>query len=206
MFSKAFRAFSAGKQIAWLADLRRPQRRGELRCSASSFPRPTRSPSPTPSAFWPDMAARPRARPFSSACLGDAIGFLISPVDVYWLYGLTLGLFGFLTGWIMNGIKREDTVWLFGKAILAFAVGLYRHHLFLEHAGAVFVRVYLSLGRNGAKDFLGLPRRAAVHPVDRLCRQCRSLPRRAAFLRKVQAKILISAARGRAPSAAARGR
>lgn len=54
--------------------------------------------------------------------LGDLIGFLIRPVMVYWFFGVTIGLFGFFSGLIMNGIRKEGTGWLYGKAAISFAV------------------------------------------------------------------------------------
>ena len=59
---------------------------------------------------------------FIVGLLGDLIGFLIRPSGVYWFSGLTIGLFGFLSGLIMNGIRKEGTGWLYGKAAIAFAV------------------------------------------------------------------------------------
>ena len=121
MFSKAFRSFSMSKQIAYLAIFIALSVAANsvlgVELSASNKIAFTYTVS-----FLAGYLLGP-VPAFLVGFIGDAIGFLISPVDVYWLYGLTLGLFGFLTGWIMNGIKREDTVWLFGKAILAFAVG-----------------------------------------------------------------------------------
>ena len=40
--------------------------------------------------------------------LGDAIGFLLVPQDVYWLFGLTLGVYAFLMGVVMNFQVRAD--------------------------------------------------------------------------------------------------
>ena len=59
---------------------------------------------------------------FIVGLLGYAIGFLLVPSGVYWFFGVTLGLFGFLSGLIMNGIRREGKGWLYGKAAIAFAV------------------------------------------------------------------------------------
>ncbi len=60
---------------------------------------------------------------FIVGVVGDAIGFLIQPVGVFWFFGVTLGLFGFLTGLIMNGIRTKTVKGLYAKAVLAFAVG-----------------------------------------------------------------------------------
>lgn len=121
MFSKAFRSFSMSKQIAYLAIFIALSVAANsvlgVELSASNKIAFTYTVS-----FLAGYLLGP-VPAFLVGFIGDAIGFLISPVDVYWLYGLTLGLFGFLTGWIMNGIRREDAGWLFGKAILAFAVG-----------------------------------------------------------------------------------
>ena len=58
---------------------------------------------------------------FIVGVVGDAIGFLIQPVGVFWFFGVTLGLFGFLTGLIMNGIRTKTVKGLYAKAALAFA-------------------------------------------------------------------------------------
>ena len=42
------------------------------------------------------------------ALLGDAIGYLVNPVGVYWLFGLTLGVYAFLMGVVMNFQVRAD--------------------------------------------------------------------------------------------------
>ena len=39
---------------------------------------------------------------FFVALFGDVIGYLVNPVGVYWLYGVTLGLYAFLMGVVMN--------------------------------------------------------------------------------------------------------
>lgn len=60
---------------------------------------------------------------FVVGVVGDAIGFLIQPVGVFWFFGVTLGLFGFLSGLIMNGIRTRTAKGLYAKAALTFAVG-----------------------------------------------------------------------------------
>lgn len=45
---------------------------------------------------------------FCIALLGDAIGYLVNPVGVYWLFGLTLGVYAFLMGVVMNFQARAD--------------------------------------------------------------------------------------------------
>lgn len=60
---------------------------------------------------------------FIVGVVGDAIGFLIQPVGVFWFFGVTLGLFGFLSGLIMNGIRTKTEKGLYAKAAFAFAVG-----------------------------------------------------------------------------------
>ena len=122
MFSKVFRSFSVSKQVAYLAIFI------ALSVAANSVLGIELSPSNKITftytvCFFAGYILGP-VPAFLVGLIGDAIGFLISPVEVYWLYGLTLGLFGFLVGWIMNCIHREDKGWLFGKAILAFVAFL----------------------------------------------------------------------------------
>ena len=121
MFTKVFRSFSVSKQVAYLAIFI------ALSVAANSVLGIELSTSNKITftytvCFFAGYILGP-VPAFLVGLIGDAIGFLISPVDVYWLYGLTLGMFGFLVGWIMNCIRREDKGWLFGKAILAFVVG-----------------------------------------------------------------------------------
>ena len=53
--------------------------------------------------------------------LGDGIGFLLKPQDVYWFYGLTLGLFGMIAGFIRK-IPLQGRGGVFGKAVAALLV------------------------------------------------------------------------------------
>ena len=45
---------------------------------------------------------------FGIALLGDVIGYLVNPVGVYWLFGLTLGVYAFLMGVVMNFKVRAE--------------------------------------------------------------------------------------------------
>ena len=54
--------------------------------------------------------------------LGDGIGFLLKPQDVYWLFGLTLGLYGMLAG-CARKLPLRGRGGVFGKAALALAAG-----------------------------------------------------------------------------------
>lgn len=60
---------------------------------------------------------------FFIAFLGDAIGYLANPSGVYWLFGLTLGVYALMMGMIMNvkwGEKKSAT---YLKTILALIIG-----------------------------------------------------------------------------------
>ncbi len=121
MFSKTFRAFSAGKQIAWLAVF------VALSVAANSYIGIELSATNKITftyavCFFAGWLMGP-VPGFLVGMLGDAIGFLIKPVDIYWLYGLTLGLYGALTGWVMNAIRFGGKGWLYGKAAIALAAG-----------------------------------------------------------------------------------
>ena len=58
---------------------------------------------------------------FAVGFLGDAIGFLLVPQDVYWLFGLTLGLFGMIAGFVRKLPLRGRTG-VFGKACIALLI------------------------------------------------------------------------------------
>lgn len=53
--------------------------------------------------------------------LGDAIGFLLVPQDVYWFFGLTLGLFGMIAGFVRK-IPLRGRAGVFGKAVIALVI------------------------------------------------------------------------------------
>lgn len=53
--------------------------------------------------------------------LGDAIGFLLVPQDVYWLFGLTLGLYGMIAGFVRK-LPLRGRAGVFGKACIALLV------------------------------------------------------------------------------------
>lgn len=53
--------------------------------------------------------------------LGDAIGFLLVPQDVYWFFGLTLGLIGMIAGFARK-LPLRGKRGVFFKALIAFAV------------------------------------------------------------------------------------
>ena len=60
---------------------------------------------------------------FVVAFLGDALGYLINPQGVYWLFGVTLGVYAFIMGAAMNapfGKGRGAPYW---KAAIAFVTG-----------------------------------------------------------------------------------
>lgn len=60
---------------------------------------------------------------FAVGFLGDAIGYLIVPSGVFWLFGVTLGLYGFITGIIMNLIPLEGKKGFAVKAVIALIAG-----------------------------------------------------------------------------------
>lgn len=120
MFSKTFRSFSAAKQTAFLA----------VFIAASVVANSYLNIDVTPStkitfSYFVCFFAGFLLGPFPGfivGILGDAIGFLLVPSGVYWLFGLTLGLYGFFAGVFMNLIPGEGKKWLYGKAAITFAV------------------------------------------------------------------------------------
>ena len=58
---------------------------------------------------------------FTVGFLGDAIGFLLVPQDVYWLFGLTLGLYGMIAGFVRK-LPLRGRAGVFGKACIALLV------------------------------------------------------------------------------------
>lgn len=60
---------------------------------------------------------------FAVGFLGDAIGFLLAPSGVFWLFGLTLGLFGLIVGFLLHLNVWEDRKWgTFAKAAISLLV------------------------------------------------------------------------------------
>lgn len=58
---------------------------------------------------------------FAVGFLGDAIGFLLVPQDVYWLFGLTLGLTGLLAG-LVRKLPLYGRKGVFLKALVFFVL------------------------------------------------------------------------------------
>ena len=58
---------------------------------------------------------------FLTGFLGDAIGFLLVPQDVYWLFGLTLGLIGVLAG-VARKLPLYGKKGVFFKACIFFVI------------------------------------------------------------------------------------
>lgn len=119
MFSKSFVALSVGKKTALLAIFI------ALSVVANMF-----SLDVTPSfkvtftytvCFFAAMlmGAVPA---FAVGFIGDAIGYLLRPSGVYWLFGFTLGLYGFIAGIVMNYVPVKGKAALIVKTLIAFAV------------------------------------------------------------------------------------
>lgn len=113
---------------------------------------------------------------FIVGVVGDAIGFLIQPSEVFWFFGVTLGLFGFLSGLIMNGIRTKTTKGLYAKALLTFIVGFLVITCIVNSVVQLLLYVSVLLGRRVQKGFLDLSRRQAGPAVGRLCRRTSSCP------------------------------
>lgn len=120
MFSKFFLSLSAGKKIAFLAVF-----------TALSVAVNFLSIDITPTnkitftyllCFFAGifLGAVPA---FSVAFLGDSISFLIAPTGVFWLFGLTLGLYAFLVGAVMNLLPVSGKKGVYIKAVIALSVG-----------------------------------------------------------------------------------
>lgn len=54
--------------------------------------------------------------------VGDGIGFLIKPSGVYWLFGLTLGIYAFLAGIVVRYLPARGRAAPYIKAAVALAV------------------------------------------------------------------------------------
>ena len=118
MFSKAFRSFSVGKQIAFLALFI------ALAVAVNSFELNLGFAKITFSyfvCFFAGALLGPLPG-FAVGLLGDAIGFLIVPQGVYWFFGVTLGLFGFLSGLFVNKLHIAGRRGVYLKAAIALAV------------------------------------------------------------------------------------
>lgn len=120
MFTKVFRSFSPSKQIAYLALFIALS----VACNSFLDIDVTASNKITFTyfiCFYAGFLLGP-VPGFIVGLLGDAIGFLIKQSGIYWLFGLTLGLFGFLSGIIMKYIPWSGKKGLYGKAAVSFAV------------------------------------------------------------------------------------
>lgn len=119
MFSKSFVSLSSGKKIALLAIF-----------IALSVVANMLSIDVTPSfkitftytvCFFAAtvMGAVPA---FAVGFIGDAIGYLLAPNGVYWFFGFTLGLYGFIAGIVMNYLPVDGKAALVVKTLIAFIV------------------------------------------------------------------------------------
>lgn len=59
---------------------------------------------------------------FAVGFLGDAIGFILKPQDVYWFFGVTLGLIGVIAGLIRNLIPLKGRKGIYAKACIALSL------------------------------------------------------------------------------------
>lgn len=118
MFSKAYKAFSAGRKLAYLAVFI------ALSVAVNSFELNLVVAKVTFTYLVCFTAAvlLGGVPAFAVGFLGDAIGFLINPSGVYWLFGLTLGLFGFLSGILVHTIRIPGKHGVYARAVIALAV------------------------------------------------------------------------------------
>ena len=118
MFSRAYKSFSAGRKLAYLAVFI------ALSVAVNSFELNlvVAKVTFTYLVCFTAAALLGGVPAFVVGFLGDAIGFLISPSGVYWFFGLTLGIFGFLCGVIMNAIRIPGKHGVYIRAVIALAV------------------------------------------------------------------------------------
>lgn len=119
MFSKSFSALSSGKKIALLAVFMALS----VVVNVFGIDTPTFKITLTYIVCFYAALLMGAVPAFVVGFLGDAIGFLIFPNGgVYWLYGLTLGLYGFFAGVILHCLPVKGKGAQYLKAAVAFAV------------------------------------------------------------------------------------
>lgn len=119
MFSKFFAALSPAKKTAYLAVFI------ALSVVANSFSidvTPTFKITCTYTVCFFAAFLLGAAPAFLVGFLGDTLGFLLMPQGSFWLFGVTLGLYGFFAGIILHYIPLQGKRGLLVKTLLAFAV------------------------------------------------------------------------------------
>lgn len=120
MFSKFFVSLSAGKKIAFLAMFT------ALSVAVNFLDvdvTPTNKMTLTYTVCFFAGVFLGAVPAFAVAFLGDAIGYLLKPVGIFWLFGVTLGLYAFLAGMIMNAIPSAGKKGFWVKAVIALIAG-----------------------------------------------------------------------------------
>ena len=81
---------------------------------------------------------------FGIAFIGDAVGYLINPVGVYWLFGVTLGVYAFLMGAVMNAPVGNGRAAAYIKAAAALAIGYLLVTVLLNSAvNYLYVKIFI---------------------------------------------------------------
>ncbi len=119
MFSKSFSALSAGKKAALLSVFMALS----VVVNVFGVDTPTFKITLTYLVCFYAALLMGAVPAFLVGFLGDALGFLIFPNGgIYWLFGLTLGLYGFFAGVIVHYFPAKGKGTLYLKTAIAFAV------------------------------------------------------------------------------------
>ena len=130
MFSKFFKSLSPSKKIAFTAVLL------ALSVVANTVidfdPNPNNKITITYFVCFMSAYLLGAVPAFAVAFVGDFIGWLIMPDGMYWLYGLTLGIFAFITGVFLHCLPLKGGKSIYIKSIIALVAGYVAVTLFLN--------------------------------------------------------------------------
>lgn len=134
MFSKYFSSLSAGKKTAWCAVFLALSTIANIDGVFAVPISPSLKLTFTYTVCFYCAYILGAIPAFVAGFAGDAFGYLIAPNGAYFLFGLTLGLYAFFTGVLMNYIPAKSKRALYAKTVVTFLAGYALFTLLLNSA------------------------------------------------------------------------
>lgn len=134
MFSKLFRSFSAGKKVAWCAILLALSILVNIDGVFAIPLSPSLKITFTYTVCFYSAYILGAMPAFFIGFVGDGFGHLIAPNGAYFLFGLTLGLYAFFAGIIMNYVPTKSKAGLYLKTVAMFIAGYVLFTLLINSA------------------------------------------------------------------------
>ena len=103
---------------------------------------------------------------FCVAFAGDAIGYLLNPVGVYWLYGLSLGVYAAIVGAVLNVPFGKGRAAPYVKAACALVLGFVAVTVLLNSAvNYLYLKTFVWQAEGGKAFLVYLGGRLAFQSV-----------------------------------------